>query len=236
MHPFSRAHRQCSTIIQLASCAGGTAAIGSAQMPKGRKPRAGQGKPKRQAAAKQGLPAAQATKAAGTKATSIASVPDADSSTKPASASGAAPSPIGLVNLGHTCYFNAVLQVLMIRPFRSPNCRPDRCQGTPHMTRHVTCLLRVTDSKAIHGHQHALSAIGVSYDGMTPWRRGWVKTPACCTSSSSGTDVVLTVQVLASAPPVQSYFLSPDQLTKKGPFGGAMREVLEASEGAALSK
>jgi hypothetical protein len=45
---------------------------------------------------------------------------------------------------------------------------------------------------------------------------------------------VLTVQVLVSAPPVQSYFLSPDQLTKKGPFGGAMREVLEASEGAAM--
>jgi len=38
-------------------------------------------------------------------------------------------------------------------------------------------------------------------------------------------------QVLVSAPPVQAYFLSPDQLTKKGLFGGAMREVLEASQG-----
>ncbi len=38
-------------------------------------------------------------------------------------------------------------------------------------------------------------------------------------------------QVLLSALPVQAYFLSPDQLTKKGLFGGAMREVLEASQG-----
>ena len=37
-----------------------------------------------------------------------------------------------------------------------------------------------------------------------------------------------------SAPPVQAYFLSTDQLTKKGMFGGAMREVLEASQGAGL--
>ena len=39
-------------------------------------------------------------------------------------------------------------------------------------------------------------------------------------------------QVLLSAPPVQAYFLSPEQLTKKGLFGGAMRDVLEASRGA----
>ena len=82
-------------------------------MPKGRKPKPGQGKPKRQAAAKQARPtAAQADNAVGAKATMTVSSPDAASTFT----LGLAPSPIGLVNLGHTCYFNAVLQVLTPNP------------------------------------------------------------------------------------------------------------------------
>jgi ubiquitin C-terminal hydrolase len=90
-------------------------------MPKARKPRAGQGKPKRQAAARQGPAAAQPIKnAADAKAKSAASVSVAASASGPASTSQAASSPIGLVNLGHTCYFNAVLQVMTSSPYPKP--------------------------------------------------------------------------------------------------------------------
>ena len=79
-------------------------------MPKARKPKPGQGKPKRQAAAKQGRPAAEG-KGADAKDSAPVGVPSAALPSRATSVLATAPPPIGLVNLGHTCYFNAILQV-----------------------------------------------------------------------------------------------------------------------------
>ena len=83
-------------------------------MPKGRKQQRGQSK-RSFIAKKAEKAAAQAADAdpAGKAAVPAAGSPSvsAQSGPAPAADGGQAPSPIGLVNLGHTCYFNAMVQV-----------------------------------------------------------------------------------------------------------------------------
>ena len=92
-------------------------AVTSRHMPKGRKARPGLGKPaKRSSAAKskQGQDAAQtpASAVSNAKQDAVGALDVASPLSAAASplSQGAPPPPIGLVNLGHTCYFNAMLQ------------------------------------------------------------------------------------------------------------------------------
>ncbi len=88
-------------------------------MPKGRKQQRGQSKRSflaktAEKAAAQAADDGPAGKAAG-PATGAPSV-GAQSGPVPATNAGSSLAPIGLVNLGHTCYFNAMVQVRHLEP------------------------------------------------------------------------------------------------------------------------
>ena len=191
-------------------------------MPKGRKQQRGQSKrsfiaKKQEKAAAQTAAAVPAGKAGGHAAVGSPDLGAAGSAPVPAANAVSATSPIGLVNLGHTCYFNAMLQVCLYARLPAPSLRAVVLGQSP-------APLHPVSPSSIWPRSASCPCMATCHSTSD-------EAGLCMPDRAALIVTITNMQVLLSAPPVQAYFLSPDQLTKKGLFGGAMREVLEASQG-----